>query len=344
MTTFLALVANAGDGTIAAVRVGSDSLARLAVSELPGACNTFVVDGARDLLYAGCKGDPALVVTYRLDRATGVLSELGRVEVEAPLTYVELAHGGTVLLGASYGGGTGYTWPVCDGVLGGVASRIAHPNLHCVVATPDAHAYFVSLGADMVAQFAVSDAGVLTPLDPATVALPEGSGPRHLVLDAAARNGYLVTEFSGEVFRLSRDAASGVLSLAEGVSIVDPAAGLARSRLGADPVAEHLVWGADVHVADRLLVASERSASTLATVALGDGRLGRVLAVTKTEAQPRGFALTPDGTRVLAVGERSTHLALSRLEADGRLTLLDRAETGRGANWVRVLPARPGEA
>lgn len=338
MTDLLALVANAADASIAAFRVG-DALTPLATTRLAGASSTFAVDAARDLVYAAVKGEPPALLTLRLDRGTGRLAEVSRAALEQPLASVELAHGGRVLLGASYHGGTGYTWAVADGVLTDVVSRVALPNLHCAVASGDGRAYLVSLGADLVAQYALSEAGVLTPLDPPTVALPAGSGPRHLVLDADQANAYLVTEFSGEVFRLGRDAASGVLTRAESLSIVDPDAGLRPSRLGADPTAERLVWGADVHVAGGWLLASERSASTLATVRLdADGRLAGVAAFTPTEAQPRGFALTPDGTRVLAVGERSTMLALSRLEADGSLTPLDRVETGRGANWVRLVP------
>ena len=335
----LALVADAGDATISVFRV-DDTLTHLATTDLPGACSTFAIDAARDLVYAAVKGDPPALVTLRLDRARGVLVEVSRAAIADPLAYVTLAHGGRVLLGASYHAGTGTTWAVRDGVLGAPVSSIAYRNLHCVVASADGRAYFVSLGDDLVAQYDVSDAGVLTPLGVPTVAAPPGSGPRHLVLDAAETSAYLVTEFSGEVLRLTRDAASGALTARESVSIVDPDAGLTHSRYGADPLAEHLIWGADVHVAGAWVVASERTASTLATLRLGtDGSLGAASAFTATQRQPRGFAVTPDGTRVVATGERSTMLALSRLEPDGRLTLLERVPTGRGANWVRIVEA-----
>ena len=62
------------------------------------------------------------------------------------------------------------------------------------------------------------------------------------------------------------------------------------------------------------------------------------MTLTDTERQPRGFALSSDGGLVIAVGERSTHIAVSRLEADGTLTPVDRRLTGTGANWVRAIP------
>ena len=62
------------------------------------------------------------------------------------------------------------------------------------------------------------------------------------------------------------------------------------------------------------------------------------MTVSATERQPRGFALSSDGGLVIAVGERSTSLAVSRLEEDGTLTLVARTPTGTGANWVRAIP------
>lgn len=336
MERLLALVANAADATVSTYDVAADRLTPLDVTPLSGKCSAFVVDPARDLVYAGV---PGAVATLRLDRETGALTEVGRRDVAEPLVSLDLA--GDVLLAASYHGGTGHAWPLRDGAVLAEAGRVAFPNLHCVVAR-DGFAYFVSLGADLVAQYAVSDAGVLTPLDPPTVALPTGSGARHLVLAPDGRNAYLVTEFSGEAFRLARDAASGTLTVAERVSIVDPDAGLAPSRFGADPRAEHLIWGADVQIAGEWLLCSERTASTIASVRIGpDGRLGEVAYLTAVPTQPRGFAVTPDGTRVVVVGERATDAALLAVEADGRLGFRDRAATGKGPNWVRFVGGTP---
>lgn len=336
----LVLVTNPGDSAIAAYRLDGETLHPLAVTGgLPGT-GTFAVDEGRGLVYAGVKGDPAGVQTLALDRASGVLTPLSRADVEASLAYLTLAADGRLLLGASYGGGFGAVWPVdASGRLGAPVARIEFPNLHCVVAT-DAHAYFVSLGADLIAQYALAPDGALTPLDPPTVAAPAGSGPRHLVLSPDGRHAYLLTEFSGEAIRFSRDPASGVLTREESVPGHDTTRGLGHSVFGADPLAHHYIWGADLHLTPdgRRLLCSERTESTLTTIGVDDGRLVAPLAVTGTERQPRGFALSPDGRLVLAVGERSDQLALSRLEPDGSLTPLTSTPTGAGANWVRAIP------
>ena len=338
------LIANASDATISAFALRADKLLHLATTTLPGSSSAFAVDAERDLIYAFVKGEQPTIRTLRLHRASGTLTEVASAEVGAAMAYLSLAHGGTVLLGASYHGGVGTSWRVTDGTLSDPVGDLPHANLHCVVTSPDDNfAYFVSLGDDLIAQCALGDDGALTPLDPPTAAAPAGSGPRHLVLSADGLQAYCVTEFSGEVLRFSRDS-GGRLTLAEAGSIVDPDAGLRHSRYGADPVAEHLIWGADVHLArdGRLLLATERSASTLATLNLyADGSLGEVIALRHTESQPRGFAVTPDGQRAVVVGERSTEASLYRIEERGEVVDLDRVETGNGANWVRILSGSP---
>lgn len=336
----LVLVTNPGDSAIATYRLDGETLEPLAVTEgLPGT-STFAVDERRDLVYAGVKGDTAAIQTLALDRESGVLTPLSRTDVEAGLTYLALDESGRLLLGASYLGGCGGVWPVDEtGRLGEPTARIEFPNLHSVVAR-DGFAYFVSLGADLIAQYRLAADGTLTPLDPPIVAAPEGSGPRHLVLSADGRNAYVLTEFSGEAIRFSRDVASGVLGREESVPGYDTGRGLGHSVYGANPLDHHYIWGADLHLtpAGRWLLCSERTESTLTTIEVApDGRLLDPVAIAGTEIQPRGFALSPDGHLVLAVGEKSTKLALSRLGPDGTLTPLTRKPTGAGANWVRVI-------
>ena len=220
----LVLVTNPDDSAIATYRLEGGILEPLAVNGgLPGT-GTFAVDEQRDLVHVGVKGDPAGIATLALDRASGVLTPLSRIDVEASMAYLALAAGGTLVLGASYGGGYGSVWPVDEtGRLGDPVARIEFPHLHSAWAT-DGYAYFVSLGAALIAQYALAPDGALTPLDPPTVAAPAGSGPRHLTLSPDGRNVYVLTEFSGEAIRFARDVASGVLTRAEAVPPTTPPA------------------------------------------------------------------------------------------------------------------------
>lgn len=337
--TTLVLIGNAKSGTITALRLGESSLDPLATSDVGAGCSTFAVDPNRDLVYSATKDPRPAVVTLALDRASGELTEVTRREVPDTLAYLALARSGHVLLGASYHGGWGTAWSVVDGRLGEPTSRLQHRNVHCVV--PDAHgahAYFVALGDDLVAQCSIGPNALLTPLDPPTVSVPSGAGARHLVVGPDGTSAYLMTEFTGEAIRFDRDPGTGRLSAAESVPAYDTARGLATSAFGADPQAGHLIWGADLHVVagGRFLVCSERTESTLATVALdADGRLGEVVAITDTEKQPRGFNVTPDGGHLVVAGEGSGQVTLYRVADDGSLKNLDRVTTGEGPNWVR---------
>lgn len=340
----LVLVANAGDGSLSTFRLADGELERLAVTDGLKGCSTFAVDADRDLVYAAVKGegegDPAGILTLSLDRETGRLTPRSRRDVPGSMNYLALTRGGTGLLGASYGGGLGLTWPIAEGAVGEPVSRIEFPNLHSVLPSADGRfAYFVSLGADLVAQYALADDLALVPLDPETVAAPAGSGPRHLVFDDAQDAVYVLTEFSGEVLHFARDTGSGALTLTDATTAFDTTKNLGHSEFGADPMANHFIWGADLHFADggRRLWTSERTESTLGAVSVSeDGSVSAPERFTVTEPQPRGFAVSPDGAYLVAAGERSTTVSLYAVSGD-RLELLQRAETGAGANWVRFV-------
>lgn len=339
----LVLVANASDGSISTFRLTDDRLERIAVTEGLAGCSTFAVDAERDLVYAAVKGassdEPAGILTLALDRDSGRLDPRSRLDLpRGGMNYLSLTRGGTGLLGAAYSGGYGISCAITDGVVGEPVSTIEYPNLHSVLPSDDGrYAYFVSLGADLVAQYRVEDDLALTPLQPASVPAPEGSGPRHLVLNEAQDAVYVITEYSGEVLHYGRDLNTGTLTARDAATVIDTSKGLGHSVFGADPLAHHYIWGADLHwgAGQRRLWGSERTENTLGAVGVAaDGSLTPAERFTVTETQPRGFALSPDGALLVAAGEKSTMVSLYSV-TDDRLDLLQRAETGRGANWVR---------
>ncbi|MEO7586702.1 MAG: beta-propeller fold lactonase family protein [Arachnia sp.] len=336
-TPSVVLVGNDKGGDLSAFRLVDDELLPLATTAVGVGCNTFAVDADRGLVYVGVKEPRPAVVTLLLDRGTGALTEVSRHDIDDPLAYLALS--GDTLLGASYHGGWGASWRVAAGVLGAAASTLEYRNLHAAV--PDhtgKHVYFVSLGDDLIAQFSLGADAVLTPLAGATVACPEGSGPRHLVLTADGRSAYLITEFTGEAIRLDR-AGDGSLTVAESEGAHATDKGLGVSAYGRDPRADHLIWGADLALmhGERWLVCSERTESTLTAIALDDsGHLTDRVVITPTEEQPRGLAVSPEGDRLVVVGERSGCASLYRID-DGALVRLDRVKTGVGPDWVRFI-------
>lgn len=333
-------VANAGDGSISTFRLVEGRLKRLAVTEGVTGCSTFAIDGERNLLYAAVKKSEtrdAGILTLAIDRESGALTPRTHLALaDGGMNYLALTRDGSVLLGASYGGGYGIVCPVEGGVVGEPVARVEYPRLHSVLASEDGRfAYFVSLEADLIAQYALTDELKLRPLEPATVPAPTGSGPRHIALDDQRRSAYVLTEFSAEVLHFERHPDTGVLEYRGFAPAHDPAAGLSRSVIDEDPRQHHYVWGADIHVGDGVVWASERTASTLAALPLGDdGSVSLADTFTTTEPQPRGFALSHDRKHLVAAGERSTTVTLYAVDG-AELRELQRVETGGGANWVR---------
>lgn len=320
------------DGTITTFTLDGRGLTPVAASSVGRGVNCLAIDASGRHGYAGCKDPLGIAVLDLTDEGRWQVAD--RVATDASLTYLTISADGRFLLGVSYSGGFAMVWPLVDGVPTAPVARVEHRNLHCIIEL-DGFVYAVSLGEDLVACFRLGDDGSLTPLVLPTVAAPQGSGPRHLAVGQDGRNLYLVTEFSGEVLRLERNTTTGTLEVRESVSIVDPSAGLAHSRFGADPLPERLVWGADVHRAGNVLVASERSASTLVAVELdADGHLGRVGSFVATEAQPRGFWI--HGDQVICPGEGSDQLSLFTLTGT-ELGRTQQVPNGKGANWVRVV-------
>lgn len=252
----------------------------------------------------------------------------------ANMTYLHPTPDGRFLLGAQYSDGYGEVWPLTADGLGEATAHVEFRNLHCVI-TVGRHAYFVSLGEDLIACYELTDEGALVPLERPTLAAPKGSGPRHLIASEDGRHLYCVTEFSGEVLHLLRDPESGNLTLVQVATAHATDRGLKHSRFGADPVEEHLVWGADLHFCGNFLVVSERCESTLSVLPLNPDRsLADQVCIVDTEKQPRGFNVT--GDLVFCVGEKSEQVSLFRLDEQGQLTLLQQVPNGKGANWVRI--------
>ncbi|MFJ6678647.1 lactonase family protein [Microbacterium sp. NPDC091382] len=342
MSSSLVLVANAGDSSISTFRVTDAGLDRLSVTTGTTGCSNFAVDVDRGLVYASVKADDDTadpgILTLSLDRGTGELTPRSRVALPGgAMNYLSLTRGGSVLLGAAYSGGYGIVCAVDDdGVVSAPAAEVQFPRLHSVLASGDGrHAYFVSLETDLIAQYELGDDLTLSPLEPATAAAPSGSGPRHLALSDDERTVYVLTEFTGEVLRYRRDPSTGALDLIDATPAHDPSEKLRHSVIDEDPRENHYVWGADLHLTDGVVWASERTASTLAALRMhDDGSLAEPEGFVPTETQPRGFAVSPDRRLLVAAGEGSTTVSFYRVEG-ADLHLQGRYETGRGANWVR---------
>lgn len=184
--------------------------------------------------------------------------------------------------------------------------RQASAHVHSLVLSPDGqHVYASDLGADKVFIYRYDGASAdrpLSPAIPASVDLPPGSGPRHLLFDAKGRHAYLTLEMSGEVvmFEVKDDA----LQQRQRLALTDQADAAAKASGG-------LHLSAD----GRFLYVSNRgTANEIVVFSVGqdDGQLTLLQRRTVEGDHPREFALDPTDHFILVANQKSNQIVVMR--------------------------------
>ncbi|MFJ4066459.1 lactonase family protein [Pseudomonas sp. NPDC089996] len=186
------------------------------------------------------------------------------------------------------------------------AERQAGAHVHSLVLSPDGlHVYASDLGADKVFIYRYDGASLKEPLTkaiPASVDLPPGSGPRHLLFDAKGRHAYLTLEMSGEVvmFEVKDDA----LLERQRLPLTDQQDAAAKASGG-------LHLSAD----GRFLYVSNRgTANEIVVFSVGkdDGQLTFLQRRSAEGDHPREFALDPSDNFLLVANQKSNQIVVMR--------------------------------
>lgn len=188
-----------------------------------------------------------------------------------------------------------------EGNLGPVADRQERPHAHMVTEVPEGGAVLVAdLGLDRVAEYAFQ--GTEFRLK-AEVAMPAGSGPRHIAQHANGRYVYVANELSSTVSFILREA--GSLSVRQTLSAIRP---------GSSSHAADIVLSPD----GRFLYSSNRGEDSIACFAVDreSGMLSLLDIVPSCGETPRNLALTPDGRHLLIANQDSDQIAILRRDAD----------------------------
>lgn len=289
-------------------------------------------DPQRPIIYAvdDDKVREGSVTAYAVDRATGALAELNRVDSNGRgTTNLSLDARSMTLLAASYDSGTVSSIALePDGSLGARASTMQEtgsgPNprrqasAHAHNAVVDATGHYVlvpDLGADRVFVYGFDGAKhALLPDNgdpPRAFAVPPGSGPRHLVFGAGGRFAYVITELSAEIFVLRWDAAQGRLAPVQTVSLSSPEFKGVRS--GAE-----IVMSAD----GRFVYAEDRGEDTLVVYRVDpeSGELSELQRMGSGGAKPWGMELDPSGKWLFVANQHSGTVTVFSVDpASGKL-------------------------
>jgi 6-phosphogluconolactonase len=337
MTPGFVFVSHADSGDVHTLALDADGGLRPASTvTLGGTLMPMALSPCGRWLYVARRSEPLAVVTLAIDAFTGQLQALGEAALPGSMACVSTDPSGRWLFAASYPASCVSVSPIADSGIAGAVQQIVPtpPHAHCIVSAPDnRHVLATSLGGDQVLQFRWdATTGQLSRNTPPAWPQRRGAGPRHLRFHPNGRFVYLLNELDATLDVLAFDAAAGTLAHVQTAPTVPPG-------FSGPPSA------ADLHLTPdgRWLYTSERTSSTLAAFAVDAGTGGvEPRGHTATETCPRGFAITPDGQHLLAVGQLSHHLSRYRIHpASGSLTLQQRLPMGQNPNWITFShPAR----
>lgn len=262
-----------------------------------------------------------------MDRETGRLRLLNQVSSAGPgPCHLAVDASGRDVLVANYTGGSVAVLPIrTDGSLGEATARVQHtgssvnpnrqrePHAHCVALSPDNRFAFVAdLGIDQVKSYRFDPVrGTLTANDPAFVALPPGSGPRHLAFHPDGRHAYVINELLSTVTVLDYAAPTGAFSLRQTVSA------LPDGFTGRSTAAEIAV-----HPSGKFAYGSNRGQDSVAvlTIAAGTGELTPIQQARTGGKTPRHIAIDPSGHYLWAENQDSGNITIFKIdEQTGRL-------------------------
>lgn len=297
-------------------------------------------DPRRPVIYAvdDDKVREGSVTAYAVDRATGALAELNRVDSNGRgTTNLSLDARSMTLLAASYDSGTVSSIALQpDGRLGARAStmqetgsgpnqrRQASAHAHNAVVDPSGRYVLVpDLGADRVFVYGFDAAKhALLPDNgdpPRAFTTPPGSGPRHVVFGADGRFAYVITELSAEIFVLRWNAAQGRLAPVQTISLSSP--GFKGVRSGAE-----IVMSTD----GRFVYAEDRSEDALVVYRVDpqSGELFELQRIASGGTKPWGMELDPSGKWLFVANQHSGNVAVFSVDSTSGMV----ASTGATAD------------
>ena len=294
----------------------------------------LALDLNRNRLYAANENGPGhpdpvgRVSAFIMAPSSGQLSPLAQqITLGDEPTHLSLSRDGRYLFVSNYGsnanpGGSLAVMPTAkDGTLMPVTQIAAHKasevhperqqssHVHSAVMSPDGKTLFVSdLGADKIFVYRYDPTNAerpLSPADPAFIALPDGSGPRHLVFSPDGLQAYATLELSAQVARF--DHVDGSLVQRQ---LVDLAAG--------DDPKLHSPGAIHPSPDGRFLYVSGRAEKNRIMVyAIEDNANLREIQQRASEGrEPREFAIDPSGRFMIIANQKSDALVVLQRDPD----------------------------
>ena len=275
------------------------------------------------------------ISTYRIDRSTGGLTQIGTAPLQGEPVYVATDRTGRFVLSAYYYQSTAAVHRV-DGngaaTIPPVEWRHTAHGAHAILTDRSNRFAFVphiaNRGPNAIFQFKFDvRTGRLTPNDPPRHTPPDYLGPRALAFHPTLDVVYFSDEQGSSVTAYSLEPSAGTLAPFQTISTL-PAGYDERNTCSQILIAP----------SGQFLYVPNRGHNSIASFTV-DASTGRLTASGQvaTEPVPRAFGLDPDGRFLLAAGQQSGRLASYRADQEsGRLTPLETYEAGNNPMWVLI--------
>lgn len=274
------------------------------------------------------------VSSYSIDPKSYQLSLINQVQsLGNEPTHSSLSADASHLFVSNYSvaedpGGTLAVVPVsADGTLKPVVQMSSHPSsrvnperqmsahVHSTISSPDGRYVFSNdLGADKVFVYRFDPKAnpqlPLTAATPASVQLPPGSGPRHLLFSADGKHAWLTMEMSAQVAVF--DYQDGKLKQTQ---MIDLAAG--------QPVSDKAAAALHASADGKFLYVSNRGTANQLLVFAIDPATGHLKELQRRSVEgdhPREFSLDPSGRFLLIANQKSNQIVV--VERDAKTGLL----------------------
>ncbi|WP_425563820.1 lactonase family protein [Rhodoglobus aureus] len=309
---------------ISVAQINSASGAMLVESEVAEINPSFLaIDSASHRLWATTEpqvGGELLTYSLDTDNEIELLARTSagadapchvEVDVAKELAFVSHYHGHSLAVHALSEGGSSHATPhviSTPAVVGGLdrSDRSARP--HSSVRIRDDELVVADTGRHSVVLYRVGNDAKLTLVD--SLALPIGTGPRHLAWSEQLQTVYVSNQEGGSVGAIRRSEIDNKVSLV--LTRISPARGLGRARPRPSEVAMH-PRGDLVYMANR----ADDSLSVFEIVDT-DGRLSLVRSVDGLGSNPRHFSISPSGQFLLIANGGSDEVVSFWLDDGGR--------------------------
>ncbi|CDH04768.1 putative isomerase [Xenorhabdus bovienii str. oregonense] len=301
-------------------------LSLLQTVNVPGEVQPMVVNPDGKHLYVGIRPQFS-IVTYAIG-SDGQLEQQAIAPLPGSPTHISTDRAGRFLYSASYGFNKLSVHPIDE-------NGIAKAPVQIVEGLQAPHSANIDrenrqllvpcLKEDHIRIFNLDEQGYLTENRADEISTVAGAGPRHMAFHPEKSAIYCINEL---------DATVDVLRKWDKYRIVQSVDSLTADF-------SSVCWSADIHMTPdgRHLYTCERSESLISHFCVSeDGYYLTLVGNYPTESQPRGFAIDHSGSFLIASGQKSDHISVSRIDKySGKLTQLARYPVGKGPMWVTVL-------